>query len=628
MGRSRSYRERIKFETHSVESKSLKSLLCQELQSDFGLSKLESDVLSIRSLVWLQEMVKGPLPGQLYFSVPATPVKQYAYCKRTEVKLTVVDINSDGELWREFGLCVMQRSRALRLIYETWRQGGWISYSELSSFLNLTPNALSNRLRVLKEYGVWLPHVGNKGAGSGDIQDSQNFFHSVLLKRFLDGESSEKLREVFGLTVGGFELMLRNAVTVWEYLRGIKVDCLSEVSEVSGVGMGMRIGQISKVVGLKPEEVNSIFTVISEYHKKKCWKNLYESYKSYRNRQSAGAWVAFDSCEVDKVDKGVAVVENGENKEFTKKDSELSDRDILDILEKEHGMALIIGRIYLRRLRELAARLSSENSDSDSDSDSSGGIEGSRKMGETIFFAISSDEGPRTRLSEGKIVPVCLKYFSMDEYQLGPRGCHKNRVSDLKFARILRYTTQAREQGGLLSIPDLAMLMGIGIDAVRRLIKANGKIIVPTRGLIKDMGRSVSHKCKIVELYLQMYTETEIVERTGHCYESIEAYLKEFVRVMTLADQGLNAVMIRRVTGRSMLLVKSYLDLYEKYDGDPDYVFRIEHLRNVFAKVRDAREEKENKNKVGGKREKAEDELKKNSYLPLSLSLHERKTDE
>jgi hypothetical protein len=216
----------------------------------------------------------------------------------------------------------------------------------------------------------------------------------------------------------------------------------------------------------------------------------------------------------------------------------------------------------------------------------------------------------------------------MDEYQLGPRGCHKNRVSDLKFARILRYTTQAREQGGLLSIPDLAMLMGIGIDAVRRLIKANGKIIVPTRGLIKDMGRSVSHKCKIVELYLQMYTETEIVERTGHCYESIEAYLKEFVRVMTLADQGLNAVMIRRVTGRSMLLVKSYLDLYEKYDGDPDYVFRIEHLRNVFAKVRDAREEKENKNKVGGKREKAEDELKKNSYLPLSLSLHERKTDE
>jgi hypothetical protein len=143
-------------------------------------------------------------------------------------------------------------------------------------------------------------------------------------------------------------------------------------------------------------------------------------------------------------------------------------------------MALIVGRIYLRRLKELAARLSSESES-----------ESSRKVGETIFFAISSDEGPRTRLSEGKIVPACLKYFSEDEHHLGPRGCHKNRVSDLKFARILRYTTQARKQGGLLSIPDLAMLMGIGIDAIRRLIKSNAKIVVPTRGLIKDMGRSV-----------------------------------------------------------------------------------------------------------------------------------------
>jgi len=135
-----------------------------------------------------------------------------------------------------------------------------------------------------------------------------------------------------------------------------------------------------------------------------------------------------------------------------------------------------------------------------------------------------------------------------------------------------------------LSIPDLAMLMGIGIDAIRRLIKSNPQIVVPTRGLIKDIGRSVSHKCKIVELYLQMYTETEILERTGHCYESIEAYLKEFARVVTLVNEGLNDVMIRRVTGRSMSLVRAYLDLYQKYDNNPDYAFRIAHLRNVFAR--------------------------------------------
>jgi DNA-binding Lrp family transcriptional regulator len=533
MGRYRSYRERINFETLSVESKSLKSLLSRELQNDYGLSKLESDVLSLRSLIWLQDMNSGPLPGQLLKSVPATPIKKYALTKRTKVKLTVVDINRDGEIWREFGLAVMQRGRALRLIYETWRQGGWASYSELSSLLNVTPNALSNRLRELKEFGVWLPHVGNK---NNVLSGSESLFHSVIIKKFLDSERTENLREVFSLTVSDLELILRNAVTIW--------DLQNE---------GCEISKISQFVGLHSEEVESILSVVKDYafDRKKSWEDLYQCYRSKGD--------------------GASVFSNSPIPSDSNADKNLEDEnlDLLDILEKEHGMFLISGRIYLRRLRELADRLSIENG---------------KREGETIFFAISSDEGPRTRLSEGKIIPVCLEYFSPADLEQGPRGSHKNRVSDLKFARILRYTTQAYEQSSLLSIPDLAMLMGIGIDAIRRLIKANPQIIVPTRGLIKDIGRSVSHKCEIVELYLQVYTETEIVERTGHCYESIEAYLKEFARVVTLADGGLNDVMIRRVTGRSMSLVRAYLDLYQKYDNNPDYVFRIAHLKNVFSR--------------------------------------------
>ena len=51
---------------------------------------------------------------------------------------------------------------------------------------------------------------------------------------------------------------------------------------------------------------------------------------------------------------------------------------------------------------------------------------------------------------------------------------------------------------------------------------------------------------------------------------------------MALASQGLNAVMIRRVTGRSMALVNCYLEIYRKYDSDVDYVFRMEQLKKVF----------------------------------------------
>lgn len=522
MGRCKNYRERIKFETLSVESKSIKNLLSFELRRDFGLSSIEADVLSLRSMLWLQDMDCGLLPGQLYLSVPSSATKKYAASRRLSVRLTVVDITRDGEIWREYGYYAMQKSRVLGLLYEAWRQGGWFSYSELSSLLNMTPNALRSRLREFEDSGVWLPHVGNERLGS-----SQDFFPCVVVKEFLDEVSSSELRKRFGLTVSGFEFHLRNAALVWDlHKKDIAPD------------------EIGRFVGLRPDEVESLVSLVVSYHHLSSWQELY---RYYRNQRS-----------------GEPLAKVGDER-----------LDLIDILKQEHNMSLITARIYVRRLTELAARLKGE---------------GSGKEGETVFLAISCEEGPRTRLSEGKVIAVCLEYFHSDDVKVGPCGNHKNRVSDLKFSRILRYATQARKQGALLSLADLAMLMGIGVDSIRRLLRLNKQTVVPTRGLIKDIGRGVSHKGQIVELYMQLYTETEIMERTGHSYESIEAYIKEFARVVALASQGLNAVMIRRVTGRSMALVNCYLEIYRKYDNDPDYVFRMEQVKKVFLRPEGPRE--------------------------------------
>lgn len=589
MGRYKSYRDRIKFETLSVESKSLKNLLCQELRKEFGLSKMASEVLSMRSLVWLQTLNSCPLPGQLYLSVPSTPVKKYALSSRIEVKMTVVDVSTDGEIWREYGLCTMQKYRALRLIYEVWRQGGWVSYSELSSLLNLTITALSNRLRDIEEFGVWLPHVGNQAPG-----ENQDYLSSVLVKKFLSGAKSETLRKRFGLTLAVFELYLRNAVTIWE----LKAECYE-------------VGQISEFLGLRTEEVNSLLLLISQHEESETWQSLYQCYKNKSYKSGSGGVSGVSGVSISGI-FGMAVadgdrVEDSEEKEKEEKENvEIGpgNIDFLSILEREHGMPLAVGRVYLRRLRELAKGLQREWEGGEGEwvnGNGNGKVERCRNEGETIFLAISSEEGPRTRLSEGKILAVCLEYIKPSDLEIGgPRCKHKNRLCDLKSARIVRYARQARDQGALLSLPDIAMLMGIGVDTVRNLIKAkaNDGVIVPTRGLMKDIGRGVSHKCKIIELYLQMYTETEIVDRSGHSYESIEAYVKEFARVVMLAESGLNAVTIRQVTGRSMTLVNAYLDLYRKYDGNPDYVFRLEHIKKSFAKGEDKDKDKKSLQQV------------------------------
>lgn len=236
-----------------------------------------------------------------------------------------------------------------------------------------------------------------------------------------------------------------------------------------------------------------------------------------------------------------------------------------DALLTRYGFTSLAADLYLEWLGELVARLQAAPA----------------AEGEVVVFAIDEREGARAKLSEAKLVPVRLSFFTEHDALLGPKGVARTRVAEMKFARIERFAKQARAQGALLTLPDLSVLLGMHVDAVRHHIAEHPDVVVPTRGRMRDIGRGVTHKTWIVELYLQMHSETEIVERTQHAYESVEAYLREFVRVMTLADRGMNAVMIRRVTQRSLSLVNAYLELYDRYDR-PEHHFRLSQLRQAF----------------------------------------------
>jgi hypothetical protein len=200
-----------------------------------------------------------------------------------------------------------------------------------------------------------------------------------------------------------------------------------------------------------------------------------------------------------------------------------------------------------------------------------------RADGEVIYWAVSSTEPAGKPLEVCRLVPVRFAFLDPSD----TLGEPENRLSGVKFRKALRYATQAKFQGGYLSYADLGYLLGIHTEAIRRLIEENRKIVVPLRGLECDIGRGVTHRRRIVELYLQMYTETEIVARTGHSYEAIENYIDEFAAVLVLSERGLAPSLIRRVLGRSMRLVKVYLELVREY-SKPEYFLRLERLRKVF----------------------------------------------
>lgn len=86
-------------------------------------------------------------------------------------------------------------------------------------------------------------------------------------------------------------------------------------------------------------------------------------------------------------------------------------------------------------------------------------------------------------------------------------------------------------------------------------------MVVPTRGVVADMGPALSHADKIIRLYMDGSTETEIVRRTGHSYESVESYLLDFAKVTYLLERGLPVPAIRKVMGCSRRLVEKYVNL-------------------------------------------------------------------
>jgi hypothetical protein len=80
------------------------------------------------------------------------------------------------------------------------------------------------------------------------------------------------------------------------------------------------------------------------------------------------------------------------------------------------------------------------------------------------------------------------------------------------------------------------------------------------------MGRGQSHKAKIVEMYLQRMTYSEIVRRAHHSASSIKRYVQTFGRVLVLWAHGVReAREVGYIVGVSERLAGEYLDLRRRY---------------------------------------------------------------
>lgn len=209
-----------------------------------------------------------------------------------------------------------------------------------------------------------------------------------------------------------------------------------------------------------------------------------------------------------------------------------------------------------------------------------------KTLGRMRYLCASKRAKHGKPLSEQDMVRVTLTLDNgiedLDVLRSQGLGC-------LRQLRILRLSEEAYIQGGLLTQEDLGRLLQVSSRTIRSDIRSlirDGNT-VHTRGYDHDIGRSVSHKTKIVDLYLSGYTYDEIIRRTRHSAHSVKRYVSTFGRLLLLLNHNLTDIHeISRLLNQSERLTKEYLGLYEKYKhGDKwprSYVELTEQLRVLY----------------------------------------------
>jgi len=154
--------------------------------------------------------------------------------------------------------------------------------------------------------------------------------------------------------------------------------------------------------------------------------------------------------------------------------------------------------------------------------------------------------------------------------------------TELRRIKIQRITDEAIEQGGVLSQEDISKYLSCTVRTIQRDIKSIKQkgIEVVTRGYLHNIGRGQTHKVKIIGMYLDGKTYSEIKLTARHSSGAIKRYLESFTKVLMSQSKGIyEKKEISSVTGISEGLVKQYLDLIRESKKDKT---RSENLKDLI----------------------------------------------
>lgn len=209
--------------------------------------------------------------------------------------------------------------------------------------------------------------------------------------------------------------------------------------------------------------------------------------------------------------------------------------------------------------------------------------------GQLVYMAIPVDERPQKykSIAQTRLKPVVLSYVTDNDIAHIAHGFDSK---SLRKKRLFRWVHEAFDQGALLTQLDLSMLLGVCDAVVSQYvseIQKEGKLL-PTRGNIHDMSGAITHKREIITLYLEGYFTPEIALKTNHSNESVDRYIRDYLRVQLLWEHGITTLdQISQLARLSKKVVQQYIDLLP------------EKVRSKISKIKNNKKlESDNKNPI------------------------------
>ncbi|MDY0130891.1 MAG: DUF1670 domain-containing protein [Methanosarcina vacuolata] len=182
------------------------------------------------------------------------------------------------------------------------------------------------------------------------------------------------------------------------------------------------------------------------------------------------------------------------------------------------------------------------------------------EVGQILWYGVKVSEKPNYGKNSKKtpLTPIVLTLISEEDLEMKKAAYSDREIMETKIARIFK---EAYEQGALLTHSDIAYLLhvstGIVSKQAKEYMQRTGEIL-PTRGIIQDIGRAITHKRIILKLYRKGYQTPDIARMTNHTEEACDRYIKAYKKVEKLS-KTMKSEEIAQILGMGISLVEEYI---------------------------------------------------------------------